>query len=247
MIAARAFYFVFFASVACLVPFLTLHYQDLGLSGREIGFLTGIVPLITMFSASIWSMISDATGKHRQLFLASIAGTWLSVVLMSQASTFVALIPIVAVYAFFIAPIIPLVDNAVMAMLGANSPEYGRQRVWGSYGWGIAGVIIGLIIQRSGLQWAFIGYLALWLVLLLVGARLPMVVKSAGGKFWQELRTLLANRNWILFLAVALFEGLSLGIFLNFLFLYLDDLGISRHEIPNAVRYGRPGVEDVAA
>lgn len=228
MIVARAFYFVFFGAVACLVPFLTLHYQGLGLSGREIGFLTGIVPLITMFSASIWSMLSDASGKHRPLFLAAITGTWLSVVLMSQASTFLVLIPIVAVYAFFIAPIIPLVDNAVMAMLGAGSAEYGRQRVWGSYGWGIAGVIIGLIIQRSGLQWAFIGYLALWLVLLVVGARLPMDVSSAGSRFWQELRTLLANRNWILFLAVALFEGLSLGIFLNFLFLYLDEVGTSR-------------------
>lgn len=228
MIYARAFYFMFFAAMACLIPFLTLYYQGLGLSGREIGFLTGIVPLITMFSASIWSMLSDASGKHRLAFLTAIVGTWFCVLLMSQVSTFLLLIPIVAVYAFFFAPIIPLVDNAVMAMLGERGGEYGRQRVWGAYGWGIAAAIIGLIIQRSGLQWSFIGFLTLWLVLLAIGTRLPMVVKSAGGKFWQELRSLLANRHWILFLAVALIEGMSLGIFLNFLFLYLEDMGASR-------------------
>jgi len=228
MKSARAFYFFFFAAAASLIPFLTLYYQELGLSGREIGFLTGIVPLITMFSASIWSMLSDASGKHRLLFLAAIAGSWLSVFMMTRVSTFFLLIPIVSVYAFFVAPIIPLVDNAVMAMLGARSSEYGRLRVWGSYGWGIAGAIIGLIIQRSGLQWAFIGYLSLWLVLLAIATRLPMAVAFAGGDFTRKLRTLLASRSWVLFLFVALIEMMSLGIFLNFLFLYLADVGASR-------------------
>ncbi len=225
---AKAFYFVFFGAAACLIPFLALYYQGLGLSGREIGFLSGIVPLITMFGASIWGMLSDATGKHRLLFLISIGGVWFSVLLMTRASTFLQLIPIVMIYALFFAPIIPLIDNSVMAMLGERGREYGRIRVWGSYGWGISAVIIGLIIERYGLQWGFVGFLSTWLLLLFISSRLPMAVAKAGGKFWQELRVLLSDRSWILFLAVALIEGMSLGIFLSFLFLHLEGMGASR-------------------
>lgn len=225
---ARAFYFVFFAAAACLVPFLSLYYQGLGLSGREIGFLAGIVPLITMFGASIWSMLSDATGKHRLLFLVSIGGVWVSVLLMLQASTFLQLIPVVILYALFFAPIIPLTDNSVMASLGSQGSEYGRIRVWGSYGWGIAAIFIGLITERYGLQWGFISFLTIWLLLLFIGSNLPMTVAAAGGKFWQELRILLSDRSWFLFLTVALIEGMSLGIFLSYLFLYLEEMGASR-------------------
>jgi len=225
---AKAFYFVFFGAAACFIPFITLYYQGLGLSGREIGLLSGIVPLITMFSASLWGMVSDATGKHRLLFMISIIGVWVCVLLITQASTFLQLIPIVMVYAVFFSPIIPLTDNSVMASLGDRGSEYGRIRVWGSYGWGIAAVIIGVIIERNGLQWGFVGFLSSWLLLLFIGSRLPMAVAAAGGKFWQELRILLSDRNWFLFLAVALIEGMSLGVFLSFLFIYLEDIGASR-------------------
>jgi PPP family 3-phenylpropionic acid transporter len=228
MIVAKAFYFLFFGAMACLAPFLTLYYQDLGLSGREIGFLTGIVPLITMFGAALWGMIADATGRHRLLFLLAIIGTWCSVFLMTTAGSFLILIPIVVIYAFCFSPIIPLTDNSVIEQLGEERrDEYGRQRVWGSYGWGLAGAAIGVIIAASGLQWAFIAFLAIFVPLFLVGTRLPMSPYKAGSHFWSELRELLSNRSWLLFLAVALIEGMSMGIFLNYLFLYLDALGAS--------------------
>ncbi len=225
---ARAFYFLFFGAAACLIPFIALYYQSLGLSGREIGFLTGIVPLITMFGATLWGMLADATGRHRLLFLISLAGVWLTVFLMTIATTLIALVPIVILYALFFAPIVPLTDNSVMTALGDRGREYGRIRVWGSYGWGLSGIIIGLVMERYGLSWAFVGFLSVWLLLFFIGARLPMLITPIREKFWQELKILLANRRWFLFLLVALIEGMSLGIFLNFLFLYLKDMGASR-------------------
>jgi PPP family 3-phenylpropionic acid transporter len=228
MTAAKSFYFIFYAALACFAPFLALYYQDAGLSGREIGFLAGIVPLITLFASSLWGMVSDATGRHRLLFLLSLAGTWLSVLLISQATSFVVLLPIVIVYAFCFAPIIPLVDNAVVEGLGVvRRNEYGQQRVWGSYGWGISGAIAGSVIAARGLNWSFILFLVIFLPLFLVGSRLPMSSGSAGGRFWSDLRQLLSNRPWLLFLATAVVGGISMSIFLNFLFLYLEELGFS--------------------
>lgn len=227
MRSSKTFYFFFFGAASCLLPFLTLHYQDLGLNGRQIGLLTGIVPLITMISASVWGAVADATHKHRLILLLAIVGTWTAVFGMSRAVTFVALIPLVSVYAFFVAPAIPLVDNSVMALLGTRKSEYGRVRVWGAYGWGSVGAIVGVLIQRSGLGWAFTGYLILMTALFLVAIRLRIVSTSLGGTFSSGLRVLMTNTQWVIFIAVALTVGMSLGIFLNYLFLYLEELGTS--------------------
>jgi PPP family 3-phenylpropionic acid transporter len=228
MKTARSFYFIYFAAAACLIPFLSLYYQEMDLSGKEIGFLTGLAPLITLVGASVWGAIADVTQKYRLILLVAISGTWLSVFLILQANTFALLIPIVAAYAFFVAPIIPLVDNTVMLMLGPQKNEYGRQRVWGAYGWGAAAAIAGLIIQQSGLSWAFYTYLAMLLLLLIVATRFPVQQGSINSKFWFGLRLLLTNRRWLLFLGVVLIEGMCLGIIMNYLFLYLDELGTSR-------------------
>lgn len=224
---AKLFYFLFFAAGSVLIPFLTLHYQDLGLSGRQIGFLTGIVPLITMVAASFWGMLADATKKYHLLLVAAVGGSWLAVFALSQAETFAAMVPIVCVFAIFLAPIIPLVDNSVMAGLGKRKREYGRVRVWGSYGWGITAAIIGVVIEQTGLSATFVAYLFFMALLLVVAWRLPVYAASIITNVFHGLRTFLTNGRWLLFLSVALIEGMSLGIFLNFLFLYLEEMGAS--------------------
>lgn len=227
MRSAKAFYFLFFAAGASLIPFLALHYQGLGLNGRQIGVLTGMVPLITWGAALAWGALADATRKHHLLLLVAIAGLWLSIFTMTQVHSFVALIPVVCLVALFIAPITPLVDNAVMSRLGGRKREYGRVRVWGSYGWGMVAIFIGILIESRGLSVAFTTYLLLTCLLFLVAIRLPVNVVSAAGQMWTGMRTLLGNGRWLLFLFVAMVEGMSLGIFLNYLFLYLEEMGAS--------------------
>ena len=227
MRSSKAFYFFFFGAASCLLPFLTLHYQNLGLNGREIGMLSGIVPLITLVSASAWGAVADATRKHHLILLIALVGTWTAVLGMSQATTFWALVPLVSIYAFFVAPAIPLVDNSVMAQLGERKSEYGRVRVWGSYGWGIVAAMIGVVIERSGLRWAFGGYLMLMAVLIILSTRLPVKSVSLGETFGSGLRQLMTNKPFVLFVAVALIEGMSLSIFLNYLFLHLEAMGSS--------------------
>ena len=227
MIAIRSFYFFYYAAAAALIPFLTLYYQGLGLTGREIGILTGIAPLTTLVGASAWSVLSDLTNKHHALFMTAIVGTWGSVFLLSQFSTFTLLIPVVIAFAFFGAPLMPLLDNTLMALL-KDKKVYGRYRVWGAYGWGIAAALTGWLLQRTGLNWIFTIYLVLLLVLLVTAFRVPIQQTGIQSDFWSGLRQMLTNRRWLLFLTVALIEGMSLSIFLNYLFLHLEGMGASR-------------------
>jgi len=229
MLIARAFYFTIFAALAFLLPFISLYYQkELGLSGSQIGFLTGVAPIISLVGASVWGAVADATHKHKAILLIAIAGVWVSVLAIFKAPGFLMLSVAVAFYAFLGSPVLSIVDNAVMTLLGDRRDEYGLERVWGSIGWGVSAIFAGILIQRLGLHWAFYGFLILYGVLFFVALRFPIPEVSIATDFWQGLRKFATDLRWLIFLLVALVEGLSLGVFLNFLFLHLSDMGSSR-------------------
>lgn len=224
---SKAFYFFFYGASSVLIPFLTLYYESRGLTGRQIGILTGIVPIVTLIGASLWSAIADATKRHKTILMMAIVCTWFSVLALSRAQSFAQLIPIVVIYAFSFSPIVPLVDNSVVALLGREKQGYGRVRVWGSYGWGIVALAAGYILDWAGLSWLFVVYLAIFACLIWVTIQLPVQPAELAGTFRSGFGTLMRNRPWILFLLVSLACGMSLSLFLNFLFLYLDMMGAS--------------------
>jgi PPP family 3-phenylpropionic acid transporter len=228
MFLQKSFYFFYHAVVASLLPFLVIFYDQLGLSGSQIGFLVGIPPLMYLIGAPIWGGLADSTQKHKLILVLAITGTLVLVPFLLNISLFLILIPVIAAFAFFLAPIMPLVDNSVMDMLGELKIQYGKQRLWGAVGWGIAGPITGWLIDRSGIQWAFYCYLLLMFLGLIIALYLPIGNVSIGGKFWQEFRLLLSNRQWLLFLVMVFIGSLGISIGSNFIFLYLDDLGASK-------------------
>jgi PPP family 3-phenylpropionic acid transporter len=228
MLTPKIFYFCYYAAAASLMPFLSLYYAQLGLSGRQIGLLAGLLPLITIIVAPVWGALADTTRRHGRLLTLAIGGTLLSVLALSRATSMVGLLPIVVVYALFSAPIIPLVDNTVVAMLGERRDEYGKQRLWGAVGWGIAAPVAGQLIDRSGLGWAFYGYLALMFGGMVASTRLPVSHASIGGQFRTGLRSLATNRPWMAFLFTTLIGFVGLAMAISFLFLYLDDLGADK-------------------
>jgi PPP family 3-phenylpropionic acid transporter len=222
----RLIYLLYYAGAACLIPFLTLHYESLGLSGPQIGTLAGLVPLITLVSAPLWGGLSDATGRHRLTLLGTIGGTWLAVLLMSQLVSFSGLLPAVALYAFFMAPIIPLIDNSVMEILGEKRNQYGRIRMWGAFGWGAAALVLGPLLGRAGLIWVFYGYLFFMALTLIVSFKLPVASAGRNGLSYRaNLGHLLRNGPFVALLFVALTFGFTLSVTLNYLFLYMGRLG----------------------
>ena len=228
LLAPKAFYFCFYAAGSSLLPFLALYYRGLGLSGAEIGLLVGISPVVTLLAAPFWGALADGTGRHRAVLTTTVIGSMLMIALLSQASALMWLVPIVVAYAFFAAPIMPLVDNGVMEMLGDRRELYGRQRVWGAIGWGLAAAAAGVLIDRFGLGIAFYAFIFFFVILLAVSTRLRVSAGNIGQPFWQGVRQLTTNRPLMVFLLTVLFAGIGSGIVNNYVFLFLADLGADR-------------------
>lgn len=224
MVIPRLFYFCYFAAMAALMPFLALYYRQIGLSESEIGLLAGIPPLLGLVAAPLWGGLSDATQQHQRLVSITVIGAASAVALLSQVTTLPWLIGAVVFYAFCNAPIIPLVDHAVLLLLGERKADYGKQRLWGAVGWGVSGTVFGALIEQTGLSWAFVGSLFFLGSCLLAAQRLRVQSVTLGQPFWQGLRFFATRWPWLVFLLTVFMNGLAAGVGNNFLFLYLDQL-----------------------
>ncbi|MBE0699857.1 MAG: MFS transporter, partial [Anaerolineaceae bacterium] len=151
-------------------------------------------------------------------------GTGGMVAVLSFTRSYWLIIPIVIGFSFFNAPIIPLVDTSVLSMLGEHRDQYGKQRMWGAIGWGIAGPIAGWLVGIYGILAAFPAYLILLSMEFVPGYFLHVVKPEQGPPFWSGLRGLLADRRWYVFLLVIFLGGTGLSIVTNYLFLFMSEL-----------------------
>ncbi len=232
---SRVFYACYYGGIAFLMPFLVLYYSTLGFSGRQIGVLRGVAPVITVLSAPLWGALADASRRYRLLRVITVGGTWLAILGLAMVSAYPAVLALVIVQAFFGGPVIPLVDSAVIALLGAKRHRYGQQRLWGAVGWGISGVIAGVLIERYGLTWSFVGYLVLMAGAGAAAGLIPSRISDVPGgiattirqsSYLADLQLLARNPSWILFLVTVLIGGLYQAVEMSYLMLYLADLGV---------------------
>jgi len=221
------FYFFFYSAIACIFPFLALFYQGIGLSGSQIGLLTGLSPLIGMISTPFWTGTADATHRHKTILIVAILGAIAAALTISRLTSFLWLVPVVCLYAFLGAPITALVDSATMSMLGERRDRYGRIRLWGTVGWGVTAPVVGGLIERFGIHWSFWGYALLLFAGLLVALRIPFQQSRTATAFMHGVRTLLSNRRWMFFLVVVFICGIGMASINNYLFIYMESLGSS--------------------
>lgn len=217
-------YFLYYAAAATLLPFLVIYYQDLGLKGTQIGFLAGLPPLLSLVSAPVWGIVSDLTRRRKLSLLIAIGGAIVLALALPAVKAFLWLIPAVMLFSFFSSPIMPLVDSTTMSLLGGQKEEYGRIRLWGAVGWGVAAPVIGWLIETGSVTWSFWGYAGLMGLGLLIALSIP--IRSGIEPIAQsEVRLFLTSPRWLVFLTVAFCGGVALAMISNFLFLFLRELG----------------------
>ena len=48
------FYFLYFGGFACLIPFITLYFRQLGLSASQVGIICGSKSIAWVLIAPVW-------------------------------------------------------------------------------------------------------------------------------------------------------------------------------------------------
>lgn len=223
-----SFYFLYYAALSSLMPFLVLFYQELKFNGSQIGLLTGIPPLVTLVAAPFWTNVADSTHRHRLIMTLGLGLALVSTMIIQSMTLFIVIFLLILVINIFVSPVVSLADSATMAMLGKDRSMYGRIRLGGTLGWGLAAPIVGVLVDNYGLKLAFLCYGVLMFSDLFVAQNVVHDTSEHTDSSQQGFRFFLTSRRWILFLGLAFLGGLGALSVSSFLFPYLAELGSSK-------------------
>ena len=221
------FYLVYFSAAVFLQPNIVVYFQKLGFSGTQIGLLASLVPLIVMLGAPFWTGLADAKNRHKLIMSVAIIVSVVTASIFPLVNSFALIIPLVILNALFAAPIISFADSATMSLLGDDKDMYGRVRLGGTIGWGLMALLAGPVIGAYGIRWAFWGYSAILIFTLFISQKFTYPQKPKQESLAGDIRLVLIDKRWVLFLALAFVGGIALTTINIFLFPYMDELNIN--------------------
>ena len=158
---------------------------------------------------------------------------------------FIILLILIVVGEFLEAPSFIMVDTALLEYLGEERSRYGRTRLFGSLGYGVASLGIGAVLDHVHYQYCgktmtnytilfyiFAGFMILGFFFAMFGVKFSYTKKADSGNeshatIMGVLKLFCSLRQGS-FLLIAWFMGFSHGGIMNFLNWYLEDLGATR-------------------
>lgn len=227
------FYFFYFALLGGTAPFLALYFDHLGFSPARIGELIAIPMLMRCLAPNLWGWLGDHTGQRLLIvrFGALCTLVCFAGIFFSQSYAWLALI--MATHAFFWHAVLPQFEVITLAHLREQAARYSQIRLWGSIGFIVAVVGLGLLFE-----WLSLDAYPAALLLIMAGIvassfwvpnaqpqQRPSTPEQGG--FLRQLR-----RPGILafYVSVGLMQ-LSNGPYYTFLTLHLEGVGYSRGAI----------------
>ena len=227
------FYFFYFALLGGTAPFLALYFDHLGFAPARIGELIAIPMLMRCLAPNLWGWLGDHTGQRLLIvrFGALCTLVCFAGIFFSRSYAWLALI--MATHAFFWHAVLPQFEVITLAHLREQAARYSQIRLWGSIGFIVAVVGLGLLFE-----WLSLDAYPAALLVIMAGIVIssfwvpnaqpllrPSTPESAG--FLRQLR-----RPGILafYICVGLMQ-LSNGPYYTFLTLHLEGVGYSRGAI----------------
>jgi PPP family 3-phenylpropionic acid transporter len=141
-------YFLSYAILGCIIPFVSLFMADRGFSRPQIGYVLAAASLGIVFTPVLVTLLADT----------AIAGRYLAAILFTCAGAFIAAIfpfhdfwPVLLLYtghAFALSAMFPLQDGIHFAAqaqrksLGLPEVPYHTVRVWGTLGYMLPSVLL---------------------------------------------------------------------------------------------------------
>jgi PPP family 3-phenylpropionic acid transporter len=224
----RLYYVLIQGAFGAYLPFINVHFAERGLSGREIGVLAAVPPIMTLLVAPAWGAAADRSGSRLRVLRWVLAGTAGGVLLLGAPRTFWLLLPAMGLFMLFQVAIIPLGDAVVAAAAAEKDTPYGLLRLWGSVGFALGGLLMGQLESRFGLGAIFPLYALLTAAALpLMWRMVPPEVGGVTGTRPSGVRTLLQDRPLALILLIAGVAATGITVGYLFLFVFLDALGAS--------------------
>ncbi|WP_031432892.1 MFS transporter [Methylomarinum vadi] len=166
-----AFYFFYFATLGCFLPYWSLFLENSGFLALQIGELSALMVATKIVAPNLWGWIADHTGKGMRIIrIASFfAALFFAGFLFFEGYLWFALITVC--FSFFWNAALPQFEAATLFHLKHEAHRYSQIRLWGSVGFIVTVLGIGRLLEFfsiGNLPWVITLMLSLiWMVALL--------------------------------------------------------------------------------
>ncbi|HVU01416.1 MAG TPA: MFS transporter [Polyangiaceae bacterium] len=145
----RVYYFVFFSALGVYNPFFPTWLEARGITGMRMSTITVLNPILGIVGPLAFGVVADLFGLRGSLLRIAAAGALLPFVALSALAlvgrqvTYGALLPLIAVFAFFRGPLVSMADVTALE----DPASYGRTRLFGSAGFLASAVVAGFVLS----------------------------------------------------------------------------------------------------
>lgn len=222
------FYFFYFSLVGVLVPYWGLYLQSLHYSAYDIGVIAAVMMVTRVLAPNILGWLSDVSGRELSLIRLGCLAAFIFFCAIFISTEWHWLFAVVLVFSFFYNGVLSQFEAFTLNHLGSQVQHYSRIRAWGSVGFIILVLGLGVLLEHwdiGGLPWLIAALLAaIWLsTLSLYPAQQDQNVELRT-PIWPKLRSPLLLR----FLLAGMLLQLSYGPYYTFYTIFLDSLGYGR-------------------
>lgn len=218
------YYAVFWPLVACYGPFINVYFQELGLSGTQLGILAAIFPFFAITVSPSLSSLADRRGQRLRMLRLALIGWALVLLVYPFVTAFWPIFLLVVLESSVRSPAIPIGDSVIAQTAVRHRLRYGQMRLWGSLGFAIVSILAGVVWQRVGYRPMFWAAAAIAILPLLVVGLLEEGT-AVPSKSRRSMRTLFQDRGIQILIFTAFLIGIAM--FATFIFdgVYVVQLG----------------------
>ena len=144
------YYTLFWALIAIFAPFINLHWQMIGVTNQQLGYLSAVGPLMVLLLAPMISRLADLNGKHRELLGAALFGSGAAIFGLGFAKDFLGVVIGSVALGIAACAFGSLADGLIARMASRRRLEFGRMRLWGSVSFALFSLAFGWLWSRVG-------------------------------------------------------------------------------------------------
>lgn len=221
------FYACYFAFIGCFSPYWGLYLKDHGFDGVAIGQLMSIYMATRIVGPNVWGWLADNTGKRLRIIrIGAFLGT-LSVITVWLANSWLTMALAMTAFTFFLNAVLPQFEVITLQYLDLQRPYYSRIRIWGSLGFVLAVVGLGVLFEKFP-----VSLLPLFLMAALAGSwGCACSISEPQGAVNNQQQPSFLQRflvpQVILFYVVFLLSQVAMGPYYTFYSLYMQAHGYS--------------------
>ncbi|MHC1681728.1 MAG: MFS transporter [Clostridiaceae bacterium] len=226
----KVLYVAEFGALACFLPFLTVYFQQKGLTLTQIGVAYALFSLVGVVAQPIWGVITDKYLNKRITLIITMSISAIAVFSLIFANSFYLILLSIVLFLSFQSSIIPVADAFTYEIIETHKEiEYGKIRLLGSLGYALVAMLTGQVVKYLGINSGFFLYAVVILLGVIFVYQIDFQGKSSNKNKTKvkidDFINLIKEKRFLIFMLAVAVINITLGSNMAYISILIEKTG----------------------